>query len=237
MSETITTASPADRPVTPADTFCSYLAKQFVAKKGFAVGTVPEAESLGAASDIVLTSHGTPFTILCLIDREAHPGKEFDLPMPDLKNIVEECQRYSDQTRVGSSERKPVIIRVIEVGSTSTAQLERLKTITLPAPGTLCLVSALAVDPAAGSVWSSSLQGQPEWGFVEEVLRQLREPERCPLLRSNYRRGLCLIYRLFSLRPWSQSSPWSCYSGSTRQQSCLNRASGLCLCWVAFNTC
>jgi rhomboid protease GluP len=180
MSETITTASPADRPVTPADTFCSYLAKQFVAKKGFAVGTVPEAESLGAVSDIVLTSHGTPFTILCLIDREAHPGKEFDLPMPDLKNIVEECQRYSDQTRVGSSERKPVIIRVIEVGSTSTAQLERLKTITLPAPGTLCLVSALAVDPAAGSVWSSSLQGQPEWGFVEEVLRQLREPETMP---------------------------------------------------------
>jgi rhomboid protease GluP len=123
MSETITTASPADRPVTPADTFCSYLAKQFVAKKGFAVGTVPEAESLGAVSDIVLTSHGTPFTILCLIDREAHPGKEFDLPMPDLKNIVEECQRYSDQTRVGSPERKPVIIRVIEVGSTSTVQL------------------------------------------------------------------------------------------------------------------
>ena len=75
MSETITTASPDDRPVTPADTFCDYLAKQFVAKKGFAVGTVPEAESLDAVSDIVLTSHGTPFTILCLIDREAHPGR------------------------------------------------------------------------------------------------------------------------------------------------------------------
>jgi len=48
----------------------------------------------------------------------------------------------------------------------------------------VCLVSALAVDTAAGSVWSSSLQGQPEWGFIEEMLHRPRyfEAETTPLV-------------------------------------------------------
>ena len=186
MSETIPTASRANASVAPTETFCSYLAKQFIAKKGFTTGTVPEAERLAAVSDIVLTLHsiGHPFTILCLIDREAHSGKEFDLPMLELKSIIEACQKYSDQIEVGSPERMPVIIRVIEVGPTSAEQLERLKTVRLPMLDPVCLVSALAVDTAAGSVWSSSLQGQPEWGFIEEMLHRPRyfEAETTPLV-------------------------------------------------------
>jgi rhomboid protease GluP len=183
MSETITTASRADDTVAPVDTFCTYLAKQFILKKGFVAGTVQEAEKLVAASDMVLTRHsaGIPLTILCLIDREAHPGKRFDLAMPELKSIVEACQRYSDQIGVGSPERMPVIIRVIEIGPTSPEQPARLKAIRLPMEST-CLISALVVDTVAGTVWSSSLQGQPEWGFIEEVLRQLSEPEAIPTI-------------------------------------------------------
>jgi rhomboid protease GluP len=179
MSETIATASRIDTPVIPAETFCSYLAEQFITKKGFVTGTVPEAEKLVAASDIVLTLHGagTPFTILCLVDRESHPGKGFDLPMSELESIADQCLKYSEPTGTYGSERMPIVIRVIEIGPTSAGQLERLKTIRLPLLTSKCLASALAVDMAAGSVWSSSLQGQPEWGFVEEVLHQLREPE------------------------------------------------------------
>jgi hypothetical protein len=43
--------------------------------------------------------------------------------MLELKSIIEACQKYSDQIEVGSPERMPVIIRVIEVGPTSAEQL------------------------------------------------------------------------------------------------------------------
>jgi rhomboid protease GluP len=179
MSGTVTIAPPANTSIARADTFCSYLAQQFIAKKGFTAGTVPEAERLVAASDIVLTLHsvGTPFTILSLIDREAYPGKGFDLPMSELQSIAEQCLKYSNQISGYGSERMPIVIRVIEIGETSAEQLERLKTIRLPLLANRCLVSALAVDTAAGSVWSSSLQGQPEWGFVEETLHQPRQSD------------------------------------------------------------
>ncbi len=38
------------------DSFARYLAEVVVAKRGFAEGTVPEAQKLAAAADIVLTS-------------------------------------------------------------------------------------------------------------------------------------------------------------------------------------
>ena len=63
-----------------ANTFCVYLAKQFIAKRGFTVGMVPEADELAEHSDIVLSRHdGFALTIACMIDRETHPGKTFDL--------------------------------------------------------------------------------------------------------------------------------------------------------------
>jgi rhomboid protease GluP len=181
MSETLTTKSQSrtDTSVAPADTFCSYLAKQFIARKGFTAGTVPEAERLLAVSDIVLTLQGvgTPFTILCLIDREAHPSKEFALPMSELESIAEGCLKYSDRISPNDSEPMPIVIRVIEIGSTSPEQMERLKAVRLPALAPKCLASALAVDTATGSVWSSSLQGEPEWGFVEAMLHQPRQSD------------------------------------------------------------
>jgi rhomboid protease GluP len=179
MSETVTIASRTEGPVAPAATFCSYLADRFMIKKGFAVGTVPEAEKLVAACDIVLTLHSasTPFTILCLIDREAHPGKGFDLPISELESIAEQCLKYSEQISAYDSRRMPIVIRVIETGPTSAGQLERLKTIRLPLLASKCLASALAVDTVTKSVWSSSLQGEPEWGFVEETLRRPRQSD------------------------------------------------------------
>src|SRR4051794_33377112 len=100
MSETIISPSSASPPAPteggPAETFCRYLARQFVAMKGFAVGTVPEAERLIAASDIVLTqNHDSPFTILCLIDREANPARTFDLSLPELESIGRDCMKHA----------------------------------------------------------------------------------------------------------------------------------------------
>lgn len=173
MSEIIAIAPRADASVVRADTFCGYLAQQFITKKGFTPGTVPEAARLIAVSDIVLTLHSasTSFTILCLIDREAHPGKEFDLPVSELEDIAEHCLKYSQPISDYDAAHMPIVIRVIEVGPTSAKQMERLKAIRLPSLASGCLASALTVDTAAGTVWSSSLQGQPEWGFIEQTLQ------------------------------------------------------------------
>ena len=61
------------RAATSGQTFCTYLAKQFIAKRGFQHADIPETNGLFAVSDFVLTlSDGLMFTILCMIDREAH---------------------------------------------------------------------------------------------------------------------------------------------------------------------
>lgn len=166
----------------PAETFCRYLARQFVAKKGFSVGTVPEADRLIASSDIVLTqNHSAPFTILCLIDHEANPDRTFDLPLQELEAIARDCMKYVAADPLGLRKlatpgELSVAVRVIEVGPTSDARWEQLKTLT-SAPDTKCHAAALAVDTAKGEVrWSSRLD-RPERTFIEDLLRAQREPE------------------------------------------------------------
>src|SRR5215471_17378629 len=62
------------------DTFCTYLAKQFIAKKGFEVARVPEVANLYQSCEIVLTrSDGYSFGILCMVDRDARPGATFSM--------------------------------------------------------------------------------------------------------------------------------------------------------------
>src|SRR5262245_60174860 len=69
-------------------TFCDYFARQLASKLGYQQGTVPEAVSLLAACDVVLTQHdGCPFTITCLIDREKNPDRTFDVPKQELQAI------------------------------------------------------------------------------------------------------------------------------------------------------
>jgi rhomboid protease GluP len=169
MLETVTSPPPAD--AAPPETFCSYLARQFVARKGLTLGTVPEAEKLAAASDIILTLYsGVPFTMLCLIDREAHPGKTFDLSRVALEAIAEDCLKYS-------ATGMPVIIRVIEIGPTSAERWEQLKAITSPMLARKCRASALAVDPARGTVWSSSRRDGTDQRFIETILHAPRQSD------------------------------------------------------------
>ena len=118
MSETIihpSAAAPPDRADQgQAETSCRYLARQFVARKGFTVGTVPEAEKLIAASDIVLTQNcDAPFSILCLIDREANPIRTFDLSPPELESIGRDCMKYADVAEFLGRPEVSVAIRVI----------------------------------------------------------------------------------------------------------------------------
>ena len=61
-------------------TFCTYLARQFIAKWGFTEHVFAEAAPLAQACDIVLSyADGYSVVLTCLVDREAHPGKTFDM--------------------------------------------------------------------------------------------------------------------------------------------------------------
>jgi rhomboid protease GluP len=165
-------------PEIPSETFCNYLAKQFVSKKGFSVGAVPEAQQLIGASDVVLTlHHGVPFTILCLIDREANPGKTFDLPLSELEAIAADCQKYSVSLSSFGSTRMPVVIRVIEIGEISEEQWAGLEAIGSPVFSRKFRISALAVDPLTGTVRSNSRRDKAERTFIESILEAPRQSE------------------------------------------------------------
>lgn len=82
MSDAHVPPSPADA---ATETFCVYFARQLVTSRGFAAGTVAEAEPIAAQSDIVLTfNEGRSFIIVGLIDHEAHPQKVFTFTSEEI---------------------------------------------------------------------------------------------------------------------------------------------------------
>src|SRR5262249_574079 len=97
------------------DTFASYLAKHYVGRKGFRPGTVPEAEPLAQACDIVLTqADGMNLQVVCIVDREKNPQKTFAMPLDRLLEIGQQCLKYTGKV---SGQQMPVTFHVIEVGA------------------------------------------------------------------------------------------------------------------------
>jgi rhomboid protease GluP len=167
---------PADS--APTETFANYLAKQFVSKMGFVIGTVPEAERLAAVSDIILTLHdGFPFTIVCLIDREVHPGKRFGLSIDELEAIARDCMKYSRSLRGGRFGKMPVAIRIAEIGPTDAEQFNRLQYIKRPSLFSKALMAAFVVNVDDATVWSSTRMDKPERPFIEKMLQAPRQSD------------------------------------------------------------
>jgi len=161
------------------ETFAAYLAKQYIAKKSFKSGTVPEAGALAAAADIVLTlADGLRFEIVCIVDREANPGKRFALSRDTLEEIGKSCLKYSGKM---SGTQLPVSIRVIEVGRepATEADRDRLKAFKRRGLFSKVHLSGWIVGTADASVWANSafrglLIGRR---FIEELLRNPRESD------------------------------------------------------------
>lgn len=171
--------------------FAVYLAKNYIAKKGFEAGTVPEAAELAAASDIVLTrADGVNFQIVCIVDRERHPGKEFALARERIHEIGRQCVKYAGKmNRV----QMPITIQIMEIGpgTMSQADRKRLKGLKRPSPFSKVVITAWFVDTAKKSVWTNSglnglLAGR---GFVEALMRSPRvsdenlRPPAAPAIR------------------------------------------------------
>lgn len=168
----------SDQPNILSEPFCTYLAKQFIAKKGFEIASVPEAQDLAGPGDILLTySDGYTFTILCMIDRETYPGATFDLDADRVRQIGEACRPYNGKV---NRRKMPAYIRIMEVGPGSADQPQRLKLLKRSSLLSKVIPSAMVVDTTSGEVWNSDKNWISKGGyhhFVQQLLTAPREAD------------------------------------------------------------
>lgn len=208
-------------PAAPATT-AAYLAKRMIAERGFRPGTVPEAEALLAAADIVLTrADGMNLQLLLIVDREADASRRFALPLDALVAVGERCGGYSGTI---NGTRLPVLVTVWEVGPDAGAEPEftRLRALARNWPGKAkVVVSAWTFDTAAARVRTTARFGGRLGGrgYLERVLREPRRPDHelvpkapaavadagAPWLTWSMLAVLVLVFageHLFAVAPW-----------------------------------
>lgn len=161
-----------------ATSFAAYLAKHYVAKKGYGIGTVPEVAGLAGFCHYLLTfSDGYTFKIVCIIDRESNPDRRFELPRSHLELIGEQCLHYTGKI---NGSKVPVDIRILEVGGRPLGDEDRCRLSALKGRGLYAKVqiSAWYLDPTSATVWTNARLGGLLSGARE--LRQLMTSPRIP---------------------------------------------------------
>ena len=170
-------APASDAAAEVGDTFCVYLAKQFIANRGYTVGTAPEADELAAHCDIVLSRHdGFTLTIACMIDRETHPDSTFDLSPNTVEEIGKACLKYTGKVNFN---KMPVMIQIFEVGPATDGQRERLKPFKRSSLFAKVVPSAWVVDTVSTTVWTNARFGGllSLKRVIENLLRSPRESD------------------------------------------------------------
>jgi rhomboid protease GluP len=154
--------------------FANRLARHLVVGAGYRPGIfVPEAVPLAAAADLVLTGmEGLSFTIVCIVDREHDPGREFGLDAAEVARIGAACAKYSGSV---NGARMSAEIKVVEVGDVppTPRQRERLAPFRRRAFFTPCVLSAWVIDTAARTVWTPGPFGGrfSDRPFLERLLQ------------------------------------------------------------------
>ncbi|MGD9920747.1 MAG: rhomboid family intramembrane serine protease [Pseudorhodoplanes sp.] len=157
------------------DSFCSYLARQFVAKQGYSIGLVAEAAPLAENCDISLMHHdGYSLNLVCLIDREANPGKTFGLTAEAVSDIGKACLQHTGRIHRA---KMPVKIQIMEVGPEDATARERLKPMRPSSIFSKVQPSGWIVDPSNHTIWNNSLFGSwtPPAGFIRKLMTRPRE--------------------------------------------------------------
>ena len=157
------------------DTFCTYLARQLIAKQGYSIGVVAEAAPLAENCDIALMHHdGYSLNLVCLIDRETNPGKTFDLTPEAVTDIGKACLQYTGRIHRA---KMPVKIQIMEVGPQDATARERLKLMRPSGIFSKVQPSGWTVDPSNKTVWNNSLFGSwtPPSSFIRKLMTGPRE--------------------------------------------------------------
>lgn len=142
-----------------ATSFAAYLAKHYVAKKGYAVNALPEVAGLAGSCDTVLTlNDGYSLKIVCIIDRESNPGRRFDVPLSHLQLIGEQCLPYTGKI---NGKKMPIYIHIMEVGGGPLADEDRTRLSPLKSGGAYAKVqiSAWHLDPTNATLWTNAYLG------------------------------------------------------------------------------
>jgi rhomboid protease GluP len=192
-----------DEPSQPeARTFAAYAAQALIAKKGYRLGTVPEARLLFDHCDAVLTrADGQTLAILCIVDREKNPERRFGLSRQDLEKIGTACLPYTGRA---GFRKLPVRISVAEIGrepaaAEDTERLQLLKT----AAFSKVQLAAFALAPSVKDIWTNApLRGRLLANFFDDLMRnpKLSENELAPKPAAVVaeRRPLILTYCLLA---------------------------------------
>jgi rhomboid protease GluP len=203
------------------ETFCTYLGKLFIAKKGFELANIPELEKLHDVCEGVLTrSDGYSFEILCLVDREARPKAMFDLSADDVRDIGEACLKYAGKLR---GTQMPVFVGILEVGPASSEQQQRLQQYKRASLTSKVVPFTMTIDTIPGHVWHS----RDNWlfkgryrTFVVKAIAAPREagldfkppaitiaPPSFPILTSALLLALVAVFAaeiVFGIGPWTK---------------------------------
>ncbi|HEY6925293.1 MAG TPA: rhomboid family intramembrane serine protease [Steroidobacteraceae bacterium] len=162
------------------ETFARYLARQLIANKEYSPKVVPEAAPLVAAADIVLMrSDGMTVTLMCLIDREANPSKQFPLSRDELDQIGTDCLKYTGRV---NNAKMPAIIEVVEVGSAlsaSSSDRERMRPYRRKSLRSKVVLRGILIDTTTRRIWTNGLFGSWAYnrGYLGKLLREPRQAE------------------------------------------------------------
>jgi rhomboid protease GluP len=158
-----------------AESFATYLAKQFIVKKGYQLVVVPEAQELVGACDILLTkADGLGFDMICIVDRDSHPDKRFQLDAHAMAAILIACNKYTGTVH---NQKMPATIQIFEVGkgADDADARTRMAVYRRATEYAKCWI----VDPLARSLWSNAAWGGTfaGKGFITRLLNSTRESE------------------------------------------------------------
>jgi len=162
------------------ETFACYLARQLIANKEYSPNVVPEAAPLSAAADIVLMrSDGMTVTLMCLVDREANPSKQFPLSRDQVDAIGTNCLKYTGKV---NNAKMPVIIQVIEVGaslSTSSFDRDRMRPYRRRSLRSKVVLHGVLIDTTGRQIWANGPFGGWAYnrGYMGKLLREPRLAE------------------------------------------------------------
>jgi rhomboid protease GluP len=164
----------------PEHGFAVYLAKMYVAKKGYRPGTVPEAKEFLDISDIVLTyADGVRFSIVCILDRSVNPDRKFLIPVDKVQQIGKACMKYAVSPARGVAPQIAIIF--VEVGLTSSNQADRmrLRQLRKNAFGSGVIIQPWIIDPDGMEVWSALpwLGYVAGRGFFNKIMQQPRQSD------------------------------------------------------------
>ena len=165
------------QPQTLPNTFCIYLAKQFIVKQGFQPARAPELAGLADACDVLLTfADGYSFIIVCMIDRQARPDRSRAITIDELDDIGQKCLKYTAKVR--ANKIQPTFL-VLEIGNGwSEDQRRRLDLLRYTSQNSK--IFAMAIDVASGEVSCNSTSWfakTPYRRFIEGVLASPRETD------------------------------------------------------------